>query len=173
MDAPFRGGGSGADINGDGDEEKDYRTLDNSSEEELLWPIVIVFRLGLFLVTIPALDAAAPYNGRAQAIQLPCVTAALTFLGDFVDFLRPHYAHNAAKEGLLGIDLLHHDPSPHGAQADGQERMMTLTAKQLAEVQCFLSSVLPFGTPIETNADVIARYPWNFSRFVLTEVTAF
>jgi hypothetical protein len=98
----------------------------DNAGELVLWPTVMLHRLGVFLVAVPEVDGfpiAKVPEQRPRAIQLPCVTAAFALLESLVSVI---------------------SPCAPAFESDN-----------LAIVQCQISSMMPFGTPLETDAQVI------------------
>eukprot|EP00947_MAST-08B_sp_MAST-8B-sp1_P001634 g1634.t1 len=108
--------------------EKPVTELSMAAVEAVLWPVAIVHvqTLGLFLVAIPAVDGAPP-----------TVDPALRAKAVQLPCVTATYCLLEQLEDFL---------SPYAP---------TFSAAHLAELQWYLSSVLPFGTPVESNSDLI------------------
>ena len=98
----------------------------------VLWPLITIHCHNAFLVAIPEVDGfLVPRleKDRPSAAQLPCVTATLKLLEDLAPFV------SRISDSSSG----------------------SISTESLATFQCQLCSIMPFGTPIETDMHTVGQ----------------
>lgn len=109
-------------------------------DEDPLWPLVIVYRRGLYFVTLPVVDGHRELVRRFRrvpSVRLPCVTASFCAL-------------RALAAATVSYDR---DDLDAAVSSSGDARTSRrLSPSRVADVHRLLAATMPFGKPLRTDA---------------------
>ena len=108
----------------------------------------------MYLLTIPEIPA-ANYQNLNQAVDLPCVTASVLFLKDLAKLL-VHYETLCMHwfEYLLILCSMIF-------MCNKISYAPVFSPETANELQCYLTTMIPFGVPIETNPKIVKALHYN------------